>query len=222
MQDPGERRRVGWGHRTMYRGVTGLYHPLLGVWFGVILMFGFAAGTAFQTARAVDPAVWAPAAESKLESPAADRVAGMIVQATTQWLVVIQLVVAASVVGLCIVQCTLLRPMLSRGVLGGANLARLVMLGVAVSGVLWMAGWIVPRMAEHRAWMYAADLGMVDRVEARRVFQGMHVLSERVMGGVALLVAAAAVVSPFAFRVPAVVESVDPGIGKTLQEADHG
>ena len=204
------------GHPTLYRAVAGVYGPLLGVWFGVILMFAFSAGSTFATLRGepgFEPVPGAPFESVFTEADTgtaqaaygyATHLAGKVVWASSQWLVLIQAAVAVAVVVLCVIQCTVLRGALVRGVMGRVNLARLVLVALAVAGVGLMMFYILPGMEGARVGMnhiyYPGEEAMA--AKAARDFQSLHLLSERVMGAVALLVAGAAVVSPFAFRVP--------------------
>ena len=186
---------------TGFRITQGFYWLFLGVWIGALVMLAIGAAVTFKTVRHYEPALGLEPYNDPVLAPHAPGIlAGAITGNALRSLAVVQMICAAGAAVCVVLQCTVFRGALSNGVGGLANLVRiaLVALPIVVLAIDQLA--ITPRIWEHRAVMYNPILSDEQRSAARETFQKYHKLSERVVGMAVLSLAAAVLVSPFAFR----------------------
>lgn len=180
--------------------VQGLYYLALGTWLGATVMMGMAAGTTFAVTRRMEPKLDSgPAALPDVAPYASEYFAGQIVNVVFGWHTGVLAVCVVLLVLACLLQFTVFRDRLAGRGRSWANLARAALIGVAVA--LFAADLLFTRqpMRDLRTTMYDEQATAAERASAREAFAGLHEWSSRAMGVTALLAAAAAVVSPFAF-----------------------
>jgi hypothetical protein len=188
----------------LYRLSVGLYYLLLGLWAGGLATFALAAPSIFYRMRVYQPeATRTPAGVGNLDGPDAQLIAGDIANHILENLATVQIVAAAALVVLVVLQCTAFRRWLRCGAGGKANVLRSALLAVAVMLVAVQLGYVSPRMGELRGQMYSPDAAASARQAARQQFETYHTFSERTLGGVLLLLAGTTLVSPFALNGPA-------------------
>ncbi|MEX0774270.1 MAG: hypothetical protein WD042_01010 [Phycisphaeraceae bacterium] len=184
----------------MSRFIHGLYWMFLGLWLGAIVMFAVAAGAVFATLARYEPTIGIEPL-SRLSDVAPSRImAGGVVGRIIVGLAVIQLICAVMAALTAVLQCTLFRRSLPRGGRSPANVARLLMLGLAMLILAVDLLWINPGVGRQATIMYDPNLPAETRFEARTRFDTLHKTSERAVTIQALLLAAALLTSAFALN----------------------
>lgn len=177
-----------------FRLTQGFYHLFLGVWVGAMVMLAVTAAITFRTVRDFRPAL-----NGVSEEPVSQMIAGGIVGNVLQGLAVIS-GVCAGVVAVCLVlQFACFRDRLERAGNSWLNAARVVLLLFPIMVFVWNVVYLTPEIHAARAEMYDLQKGVMDRAIAKDRFDFLHKLSERVVGGSVFMLAAAALLSPFAF-----------------------
>jgi len=187
-----------------FRLTQGIYGLALGAWVGAIVMLAIAAAITFRTVRSHEPTLGAgPYASAALAEQAPEILAGGIVGNVIRGLNVVQAICGIGVGITLLLQCTLFADRLAGGVLGPMNLVRSGLLLLAACLVLYGTFVVQPEVWSLRETVYAAGASEAEREAARAAFDQAHGLSERLMSGALFLLAAALLLSPFAYTDPA-------------------
>jgi hypothetical protein len=182
-----------------YRLSVGVYYLLLGLWLGGLAGFALAAPPLFQRLRLYQPeAQQRPAETTGWEGPDATIIAGDIATRILANLATLQIIAAIGLAVLVILQCTIFRRWLSRGVRGGANVVRLALLGLAIAALAVQLGWFSPKVRELRREKYQPGQTPQQVTAAHDRLETYHTRSERTLRGITLLLGVTIVISPFA------------------------
>jgi hypothetical protein len=200
----------------LYRLNLAVYYLLLGLWLGMLVTFALAAPNIFIRMRAFAPKMQrTPAEMGEMVGNDAQIIAGDIVNHILATIDPVQMVCAAGLVVLVILQCTVFRRWLGRPVVSVANGVRVVLLGLAVAALVVQLTVLSPRMETLRQRMYHPETGGDQRMQLRQDFERYHTFSERTLGSAAILLAGGLLVSPF-------VLTPQAGRARTEERTDHG
>ncbi|MCC7408564.1 MAG: hypothetical protein IT442_10870 [Phycisphaeraceae bacterium] len=179
-----------------FRLVAGIYWLALGVWVGALVMMAVGAGVAFKTVRHYQPSVNLTP-YNQMPEQAVPILAGGVVGNQLKGLAVVQKICALVVVVCLGLQCYVHGGRLSGGVWGWANLARLLLIGLAV-GALIADVWVVSdKIWALRDLIFDPSLDAATRQMHRATFDFWHKLDERMVGTSTFALAAAVVISAF-------------------------
>lgn len=182
-----------------FRLVAGIYWLALGVWVGALVMMAVGAGVTFKTVRYYQPTVGLEP-YNQMPEQAVPILAGGVVGHQLKGLSVVQQVCALVVVVCLVLQCYVYPDRLSGGVAGWANLARMLLVGLAV-GVLIADVWTVSdKIWALRDLIFDPSLDAAARQQYRVTFDFWHKLDERMVGSAMFALAAAVVISAFALH----------------------
>jgi hypothetical protein len=185
---------------TRFRLVQGFYNLFLGVWVGAMVMLAVSAAITFRTVREFKPMIMAaPYDKGALDDQASKIIAGGIVGNVLGGLAWIS-GVCAGVVCVCLVlQYSCFRDRLEQRGNSWLAATRVVLLVLPMAVFVWDVAYLSPAIHGMRAVMYNPAERAMDRDIAHARFDKLHVLSERVVGLSVLMLAAAGLMSPFAF-----------------------
>lgn len=186
-----------------FLALHGVYYLALGTWFGATVMMGLAAGLTFRTIRA-QPLILTQGPASAPGTPLAERahdfLAGNVVNAAFGAFTVVQLVCGVVLLIALVAQLTLFRARLRHAGKTWPNALRVACIALGLALFAVDLAFTRPVMASTRDQMYhhgpVSDEALA---ELEASFDRLHERSSRSMGIAALVMAAAALVSPFAF-----------------------
>jgi len=183
-----------------FRLTQGFYSLFLGLWVGAMVMLAVSAGITFKTVREYKPLITvAPYRDATLIGKAEVILAGGIVGQMLRGLAVISGVCAAVVAVCLVLQYTCFRNRLAHGGNSWLAATRIVLLLLPMAVIGWNEVYLTPTIHRERAAMYDPEQGEDARAMAKGRFDLLHKLSERTMGLSVLMLACAALLSPFAF-----------------------
>lgn len=165
-----------------FRLAMAAYWLAVGVWLGAIILFALAAANTFAVLRA------SPGVGADVDTTAGDVVNGLFSRFS-----ILQVICGGVLIGIVVVQHLLWRDRLALHGWTWSNGLRIVLLALALSMGSITSGYIVPEAKSVRLAAHAQGEKPGDD------FQRLHHLSERLMGGVALCLLGAGLVTPFAF-----------------------
>ncbi len=193
-----------------FRLTQAAYWLSIGVWLGALIMMAVAAGITFVTVKQYQPTLGAAPYDQLTDVEPYRILAGGIVGNILHGLAVVQ-VACALVILVCVsLQVSVYGHQLRRHGRHWANFLRLLLLVFPLIAVTADQTVVTPNIWQARQTMYDPAQPPAEREAARAMFDRLHPLSERMVGVSALALAAAAMISAFAFRIGDEPLVVDP------------
>ena len=183
-----------------FRLTLGLYYLALGIWIGATGMIAVSAGLTFVTLRQAGPTLTeGPGGNPELAAYTADYLAGNAVNPAFTGLTFIQAGCALILLLVIVLQATLWRDRQIRRGHHWINILRLGAIGAALA--LFLADGLITRdtMDDLRGQMYRPGVTVEQYEQWQQPFQQLHQRSARAQLGMAGLLAAAGLLSPFVF-----------------------
>ncbi len=186
-----------------FRVQLSIYHLLLGVWTGAMVMLLLTATASFSFVRQHTLIVGVQGYGEPLKGETATGfIAGGVVGAALSRLMVLQALCAVGVWVCIALQCTRYRRLLDGAITSKRNGARLFLLAVPVGVLLFNVLVVSPGIEETRRAKYDASIPADVAAESEDRFDRYHRLSTRTFGVATLMLMSAMVLSPWCFRSP--------------------